>query len=881
MSRYASHDGASGARGESAQSQPNKDVARFRETYQAAQAGDGAAQFSLGLMFANGVGVAQDFAKALFWYRKAAERGIPAAEYILAGKYASGQGVEQDLKQALTWYLRAANRGYARAIFRLGQLLNVPHEEFAEDCFRIAADKGLPDAQVAVGHKMIEAATEAGAALPEEALELFVKAAENGSAGAQYRVGTYFEHGKIGDAPDLQQALLWYRKAARQDFPTAQTRLGLMYAQGEGVAKDIRQAFTWFSRAAEQGNSEAQYQLARMFETGTGTEADPAQAGLWYTKAAESGNPSAQLHIGRIREENNLDEEAAEWYLKAADQGSTEALLLLGGMYAEGRGVVRDAGKALSCLLKASQHGAPAAYLALAEWVDRENMTLTTSWYRKAAELSVVDAQFMLANRLMKGVGTGTDQFEAVSWYLKAAESGLPEAEFALAEIFMAKSPSEENLAEAASWYRSAAKKGFAPAQTALGSLYAEGVAVPKDYKQAASWWIKAAEQGNVDAQYLIGQLFERGLAGPAAKNHAEHWYLRAAEQGGDERSMSALAEMYRATQPDKAEKFLRKLAERNIAHAQFSLAQLLKDKENGVLSSNSLAPLLLAAGQGHQEALALLTELSEQASETLTPVLASMAGMTSAKRPAASSAKSGAATGAQEPRPAPPRRDKPRPKPATTRITQQDRSEHARVLAEADQGNPAALWKLGTWHIRGEHGVAKNPETAHNCFHKSAQAGFAPAQAALALMLSSGNGCVQDKKQAVYWWTKAAEQGDAESQYNLGMMYDKGVGVAADVATAAAWIRKAAEQGITVAQIRLGLLNATGKLGTANLVEAYAWFSIAARSGSEAAQANREHAESMLSAQELREAQRHADALFKALSNRAALSRKTTAKDA
>ncbi|SDI03215.1 tetratricopeptide repeat protein [Propionivibrio dicarboxylicus] len=840
------------------QSTTNNDTTRFRETYNAAQAGDSTAQFNLGLMYANGVGVEQDFSKALFWYHKAADRGNPAAEYILAGKYASGQGVEQDLKQALTWYLRASSRGYARAIFRLGQLLNVPHEQFAEDCFRQAAEKGLPDAQVAIGNRIVAAAVGAGETLPEQALDLYVKAAEAGSASAQYRLGTYYENGKIGDAPDLPQALTWFRKAARQGFSAAQTRLGCLYALGEGVAKDNRQAFTWFSRAAEQGDGEAQFQLALMYESGTGVEADPAQADLWYARAAEKGNPSAQLHIGRLREENNIDDEAASWYRMAADNGNTEALLRLSGMYAEGRGVPHDVDRAFTCLLEAAERAEPSAYLALAEWIDREGVTLTTAWYRKAAELSVVEAQYILANRLMRGQGTKEDQFEAVSWYLKAAESGLPEAEFALGEIFMAKSPSQENLAEAASWYRTAAKKGFAPAQAALGALYAQGTAVPKDYKQASAWWLKAAEQGNIEAQYQVAQLFERGLAGPVAKHHAEHWYQRAAEQGNDERAMIALAEMHRQTAPEKAEKILRKLAERQVAQAQLDLARILQNKAKGALTSESLSLLLLAAGQGNREALARLTELNEHSAEHMTAMLASMAGLKTPPPPSAVPEQTATS-------PAAIKRERQRPMAASSqRVSQQERSEHARVLAEADQGNPAALWKLGSWHIKGDHGVVKNLETAHNCFFKAAQAGFAPAQAALALMLSSGNGCPQDRKQAIYWWTKAAEQGDPESQYNLGMMYDKGVGVPADAAAAADWIRKAAEQGIVIAQIRLGLLNATGRLGSANLVEAYAWFSVAARSGNDAAQANREHAESMLNAQEVREGQRRADALVK-----------------
>jgi tetratricopeptide (TPR) repeat protein len=49
----------------------------------AAEQGDAAAQFNLGLMYYFGEGVQQDYAEAEKWYRKAAEQGDASAEYNL------------------------------------------------------------------------------------------------------------------------------------------------------------------------------------------------------------------------------------------------------------------------------------------------------------------------------------------------------------------------------------------------------------------------------------------------------------------------------------------------------------------------------------------------------------------------------------------------------------------------------------------------------------------------------------------------------------------------------------------------------------------------------------------------------------------------------
>lgn len=72
--------------------------------------GDSTAQFALGMMYANGEGVAQNFKSAMFWYRLAAKQGHPAAMHDIAVLYANGQGVPQDYSHAYAWYnLAAAN----------------------------------------------------------------------------------------------------------------------------------------------------------------------------------------------------------------------------------------------------------------------------------------------------------------------------------------------------------------------------------------------------------------------------------------------------------------------------------------------------------------------------------------------------------------------------------------------------------------------------------------------------------------------------------------------------------------------------------------------------------------------------------------------------
>ena len=49
-----------------------------------------------------------------------------------------------------------------------------------------------------------------------------------------------------------REAAKWFRRAAEQGLANSQNKLGLMYEQGEGVPRDYVLAYVWFSLAAAQ-----------------------------------------------------------------------------------------------------------------------------------------------------------------------------------------------------------------------------------------------------------------------------------------------------------------------------------------------------------------------------------------------------------------------------------------------------------------------------------------------------------------------------------------------------------------------------------------------------------------------------------------------------
>jgi uncharacterized protein len=66
------------------------------------------AQYTLGLMYAQGQGVPQDYKEAVKWFGRAAVRGVPQAQFELGMLYARGFGVPQDFVLAHAWINLAA-----------------------------------------------------------------------------------------------------------------------------------------------------------------------------------------------------------------------------------------------------------------------------------------------------------------------------------------------------------------------------------------------------------------------------------------------------------------------------------------------------------------------------------------------------------------------------------------------------------------------------------------------------------------------------------------------------------------------------------------------------------------------------------------------------
>jgi len=99
---------------------------------------------------------------------------------------------------------------------------------------------------------------------------------------------------------DYLKAVQVWRPLAQAGDREAQYRLGVMYAEGKGVASNDAEAALWFERAAEQGEAMAQYNLGASYAEGTGVRQDMTAAAKWFRRAADQGIPLAQLNLGLL-----------------------------------------------------------------------------------------------------------------------------------------------------------------------------------------------------------------------------------------------------------------------------------------------------------------------------------------------------------------------------------------------------------------------------------------------------------------------------------------------------------------------------------------------------------------------------------------------------
>jgi len=127
----------------------------------------------------------------------------------------------------------------------------------------------------------------------ENTIKICTPLAQSGDVWSQEILG-----GMYYKTENYKEAFKWTKKAAEQGFAPAQLKLGLLYETGKGTLPNYKEAIKWYKKSAVQGNIDAQNNMGLMYEMGMGVLQNYQVSASWYKKASDSGSATAKMNLG-------------------------------------------------------------------------------------------------------------------------------------------------------------------------------------------------------------------------------------------------------------------------------------------------------------------------------------------------------------------------------------------------------------------------------------------------------------------------------------------------------------------------------------------------------------------------------------------------------
>lgn len=250
--------------------------------------------------------MSDDNIRAFNLFLRAAVAGHSEAQFLVSACYKHGRGIQENLAEAERWLRKAAANEFPRALlflglaYRSGNLYQniAKDEEEAIKWLRKAAEGGFPGAYLALISQFSERKNY------REVVNCYIKCADQGSTTCLFYPEVYYS-----DPADAAEALKWYRKAAEDGSASAQYHLGERYEVGRGVPQSDTEAAGWFCKAAagwflkatEKGDQHAQSFLGHCYAVGKGVPLELPQAHAWFQLASDQGQENAKKEIASLR----------------------------------------------------------------------------------------------------------------------------------------------------------------------------------------------------------------------------------------------------------------------------------------------------------------------------------------------------------------------------------------------------------------------------------------------------------------------------------------------------------------------------------------------------------------------------------------------------
>ncbi len=212
-------------------------VEQFRA---AAQAGNPAAQFNLGLWHLRQPGAGPFPAAARGWFEKAAASGFAPAQTMLGRMHLGFPGGQRDADAARDCFMQAAEQAFPEACYQLAELSVALGDEAgryteARQWLERAVELQHAPAYCQLAYLLDEGI--GGRADPLKAIDLYKRAAAAGVARGWNQIAHYFEVGQ-GFRQDGERALSAYQRAAAKKYPAADDAVARLWAQLSAEERD-------------------------------------------------------------------------------------------------------------------------------------------------------------------------------------------------------------------------------------------------------------------------------------------------------------------------------------------------------------------------------------------------------------------------------------------------------------------------------------------------------------------------------------------------------------------------------------------------------------------------------------------------------------------
>ena len=139
-----------------------------------------------------------------------------------------------------------------------------------------------------------------------KANEILKKLADKGFEYAILDYGTNLVYG-IGCKIDYEEAIKYFRIAAKNQNARALFNLGTMLYRGRGIKINKKEASEYYQLSADLGYKNAMYEFARMSFSGDGIEKNVSNAEKYFKMAAFQNDAGAMIHLGKMYIDGSLE----------------------------------------------------------------------------------------------------------------------------------------------------------------------------------------------------------------------------------------------------------------------------------------------------------------------------------------------------------------------------------------------------------------------------------------------------------------------------------------------------------------------------------------------------------------------------------------------